>query len=428
MNITTTSIDPYSWTAHIELDTDELKKYIEQAKEAIAESITVEGFRKGKAPKNIVEQQVGVDAVRSEALELALEGSFAEAVKSHEWDVLRTGDLKVEKNDAEGLKYSLRVDVWPSVVVPDLTAIQVPKKVVEVSDAEIAEALDTVVNMRATFLDKAEPSLMGDRVEVDFDAALNGVAVEGGSSRNHPLVIGGKSFMPGFEEELVGLAPGETKKFSLVAPEDYYEKSLAGKAIDFTVTMRRVQSVLKPAADDAFAVSLGSFKNLQELRASLRAGITREKSAKEQQRIRLAILDEIIRVASVPAPEAMVRDELNDMIHRFGHDLQSKGMELSMYLARMKKTEEDLRKDWKPEAERQVRITQILRAVAHQKEIKVSAEELEETLNATIAELIKQGQATEADMDPQRIRSALYERMLTDKTLAFLESTCAHSL
>lgn len=424
MNITTTTVTPFAVKARIELDARELTSFINEAKKRIAQDVTIEGFRKGKAPQHLVEQQINPEAITSSALELALESSFSDAAEKEKWDIVRTSDLAVEKNDATGLVYTIRVHLWPQVTLPDLAEIRIPAKPIEVSDAEIDEALDTVRNMRATFLDKTEAALVGDRCEVDFDASLDGAVIEGGSSRNHPLVIGGKNFMPGFEEELVGLAPGQSKQFSLTAPEDYYEKKIAGKKIDFTVTMRKVQAVLKPAADDAFAASLGSFTSMAQLRDSLREGITKEKAGKEQQRARLAVLDAIIEKAGVPAPEDHVQAELDDMIHRFGHDLQQRGSDLGMYLAQMKKSEEELRKDWAPEAQRQVKIRLVLRETAKHHAITVPPEELEATLNQTVTELIRQGRATEEQMDPQRLRSALLERMLTDRTLEFLDSTC----
>jgi trigger factor len=425
MKITTKTIDPSTLTASIELDSTELIRYIDEAKKEIAGGVTVEGFRKGKAPQHLVDQQLNPDAIKSEALEKALEDSFGKAVAEQKWDIRTTTDLKIEQNDAKGLRYKVQVHLWPAVTLPDLATIKIPRKQIEVSEAEIDEALDTVRNMRATFLDKTEAAAVGDRVELDFDSTRDGTPVEGGSSRNHPLVIGGKSFMPGFEEELIGLTPGQTKQFTLTAPKDYYEQKLAGKNIDFSVTVRKVQAVLKPAADDAFAASLGKFTTLQQLRASLREGIVNEKQTKEQQRLRLAVLDAIIAQGSVPSPDDMTTDELNDMVHRFGHDLQDRGIELSMYLARMKKTEDDLRKDWKGEAQRQVRIMLVLREVAKLNNITVAPQELDDALNGTIAELIRQGRATEDQVDPQRLRSALLERMLTDRTLEMLEKTCA---
>jgi len=424
MHITTKPGESYTLTANIELGADELRKFVDEAKSRIVQDVTVEGFRKGKAPQHLAEKLVKPEVIGNTALELALEASFSDAVTQEKWDVLRTTDLNVEKNDATGLRYCVQVHLWPSVMLPNLSEIKIAVKAIDVTEADIDEALDTVRNMRATFIDKTEPALEGDRCEVDFDASIDGVLIEGGSSRNHPLVIGGKNFMAGFEEQLVGLATGQTKQFSLVAPDDYYEKKLAGKKVDFSVTMRNVQSVLKPVADDAFAASLGAFPTLAQLRVNLRDGLAKEKKEKEKQRVRLAVLDAIIEKASVPAPEEQAKSELDDMVHRFGHDLRERGTDLSMYLVRMKKTEDDLRKDWKPEAQRQVKIRLVLRETAKTAKITVSPEELETTLNQTVAQLIAQGQATEEQMDPQRLRSALLERMLTDRTLDYLEKTC----
>lgn len=424
MHISTKELDPYTVEATITLDAGEVQEYLRKGREAISGEVTVQGFRKGKAPAHIAGKEVGDKAVREAALELALSESFTRAATEKGWDIARTDGLKVAKNDDTGLAYEIRVRLWPEVTLADLATVRVPRKAVDVSAQEIDEALDTVLNMRATFLDKTGPAGEGDRVEVDFDASVAGTPVEGGSSRNHPLVIGGKSFMPGFEEQLIGLPAGAEKVFSLAAPADYYEPKIAGKTVDFTVTVRRVQSVLKPAADDAFAQSLGRFRTIGELRDSLRDGIAGEKEGKEQQRLRLAILDAIIAASTVPAPAAMVADELDEMVHRFGHDLRDRGLELGMYLAKLGKTEDQLRKDWQQEAERQVRIMLVLRQTARSNGITVPPEELDAALRDTVAALIRTGQATEDQVDPERIRTALAERILRDKVLEFLEARC----
>lgn len=425
MEISKKTVQPYLVEAHITLSKDELVVYMTQAKEEISQQVTVDGFRKGKAPKDVVEKQLNPELIRQEALEHALGDSFSKAAQQEQWDVMRTSDLKILKNTADVLEYSIRVHTWPALTLPDLGTISAVRRQVQVEEKELSEAMDTIRNMRATFLDKTGAAAQGDRVEVDFDVTLDGKPIEGGSSRNHPLIIGGKNFMPGFEEALVGLAAGDSKQFSLVAPDDYYEPKLAGKKVDFSVTVRRVQAVLKPEADDAFAKGLGQFESIEQLKDNLRRGIATEKQGKEKQRLRLEILDAIIAACSVPAPEELVTGELDDMVQRFSDDLKSRGIELPMYLARLKKTEEALRKDWKPEAERQVRIMLVLRAVAKDKGLTVLPEELEEAVRATIGELMKTGQLQEDQVDPERIRSALAQRILTDKTLAYLEDTCA---
>lgn len=424
MHISKKHINPETVEATISLEKEELAAYLLEATEALSGQVTIEGFRKGKAPKELVEKQIDPALIRAQALEVALEESFTKATEQESWDVMRTTDLKVLKNDANALEYSVKVVLWPAVTLPDLATVKVPRRASEVSAPEIDEALDTLRNMRATFLDKTGSAVEGDRVEIDFDAAVGGKPIEGGSSRNHPLVIGGKSFMPGFEEELIGLSAGQKKEFSLTAPKDYYEPSLAGKQVDFTVTANRVQAVLKPAADDAFAKSLGSFENLDQLKDNLREGIIREKDAKEHQRLRLAILDAVIAAATVPAPQALVAEELDSMVHRFSDDLKGRGIELPMYLARLKKTEEDLRKEWHGEAERQVRIMLVLREVAKDKNIMVPPQELDDAIKNTVTELMRAGHQQD-QIDLERLRSALAQRIMTDKTLEFIEGVCA---
>lgn len=426
MHVTKNHIDDHSVDVEIQLDKEELQEYILAAKSALVEGLTVEGFRKGKAPAHIAEKELSEQAVRSEALERALEGSFTKAVQEQQWDVARTDDLKVEQNDAEGLKYHVRVHLWPAVILPELATVRVDRKAVVVSDAEIQEALDTVRNMRATFLDKEGPAAIGDRVEIDFDASLHNVPIEGGSSRNHALIIGGKEFMPGFEDHLVGLRPEMTAEFTITAPADYHETQLAGKEIQFKVTLHRVQSVLKPAVDDTFAKSVGHFDTVQQLESSIRSGITAEKTTKEQQRVRLAILDAIIAHGTVPAPVDLVTEELHHMVHRFGDDLRERGTELSMYLARLKKTEADLESEWRPEAERQVRIQLVLREIAKQQHIQVAPEELEQAAQELLASYVRSGQIGDVQqIDQERLRSTIADRMLRDKVLGFLELSCA---
>lgn len=424
MQVTSKPLDEAILEAHITLDAGELLSAVEQTRKALAQGLTVKGFRKGKAPQNRVEQELDPAVVRAEALQQVVEDSFSRAVLQQQWDIMRTDNLKVTRNDAAGLEYVVRVSLWPPVTLPDLAAIKVERKPVIVSDTEMSEALDTVRNMRATFLDKTEAAITDDRVEVDFDSSISGTPVEGGSSRNHPLVIGGKTFMPGFEEELIGMTVGDTKTFSLTAPIDYYEPKLAGKVVDFTVTLRRVQSVLKPSLDDAFAKSLGTITNLDHLKQTVRQGLEREKQEKEDQRLRLAILDAILATTTIVTPKHMVEEELDSMVTRFSHDLKHRGMELPLYLARLNKTEAQLRTDWKEQAQRQVGISLVLRQITKEKAIAVSDEEIDAAVADAMGELVRSGQGTAEQIDAPRLRQALTDRLLTSKTLEFLEGVC----
>jgi trigger factor len=421
MKVTAIPTDAGTVQATVTLDAVELNGALERVRTQLAKSVTVEGFRKGTAPKHLAERELNEQAVRAEALEFALGDSFSRAATQEGWDVQQTDNLKVIRNDETGLEYEVRVRLWPAIALADLSSVKVERRQADVLDAEVDEALETLRGLRATHLDKTGPAASGDRVEVDFDASVGGIPLEGGSSRNHPLVIGGKSFMPGFEEALVGLTAGTTHRFTLTAPPDYYEQTIAGKQVDFSVTMRRVQAVLKPALDDVFAKASG-LADVAALRTAVRDGLVRDQRSREQGRVRLAALDALIAASKVPAPEHMVDSELDSMVHRFSHDLSERGVQLPLYLARLQKTEQQLRDEWKPEAQRQVRIGLVLRAVIAAKGITIAAGEVDEAVKQVMAEAAKSTQSPTAD--PERMRGLLEDRMLRERALQAVESSC----
>jgi trigger factor len=424
MKVTTTAQGEFRLRAHISLDAGELRGFIARAQEELSGGVAVPGFRKGKAPKHLAEESIPAGAVKEAALELALSGSFADAVRQQGWDILKTSGLSVVRNEDTELAYDVDVDLWPPVTLADLATVRVTRRSVSVGEQEIDQSLDAVRTMRSTFLDKTAPAQDGDRVELDFDASIGGTQIPGGTARNYPLILGGKTFMPGFEEQVLGLTPGMAKQFTLTAPAGYADATLAGKTIDFSVTVRRVQAVLKPVADDAFAQSLGKFASLAALRGSIRDHLTAEKQAKEHERTQLAILDAVIAGSSVPAPSALVDEELDAMIQRFAEDIAERGLELPLYLARLNKTQESLRADWKPEAQRQVRIMLVLREIAKQQRITAGDEELEALTAQVVQAMTRSGQPQES-LDPDRLRLSLTQRLIRDKTLDYLERTCA---
>lgn len=423
MKTTITDMPSGGVTLRVEMDAQDLREHILHAQQELGGEITVEGFRKGKAPQEILQQRLNPAAVREHALEHALEESFTAVAKEQNWDIAKTEKLSVEENSADRLVYSVSVLLYPNVELPDLSGVRVPRQQVTVSDQELSEALESVRSMRSTFHDKNDAAAEGDRVEVDFSVSHDGKPIEGGESKNHPLVIGGKGFIPGFEDQLVGMRAGEEKKFSLDAPKDYYHPDIAGKHLDFTVTMQKVQSVERPELNDAFAQSLGQFTSLQELSERTRGGLMHEKEEKERQRVRVMILDEIAKKLTVALPAFLVEDELSEMVERFSRDLASRGMQLGMYLASVKKTEEELRASWRADAERQVRFALILRAVARQQKISVPSSAIDAMMEDVLREATSRGGALPEGANPEAMRQAIAQKLLSDQTMQWLEQT-----
>ena len=413
--------------AVVDLNQQDLQKYIEKAENVIGGDTEIKGFRKGKAPKDLVNKHVGQEGIRSLALEIAIDQSMADVIRDNSLDVLGTSQLSVEKNDTVQLRYSVILELFPETVLADLSKIKVKRRDVGIEEKEVSDALEVVKNSRAKFIDKAENETAekGDRVEVDFEVRKDGQTIEGGVSKNHPLVIGGRNFIPGFEDQLVGMKKGEDKSFSLVAPEDYFYKDVAGKKLDFDVKLGSLKKVITPEINDDFARSIGRFTDLSELKQSIKEGLVQEKNLKENQKLRLEILDNIIQQSKIEVPENMLNEQLDIMISDFDHTLHERGMELSLYLVKVGKSQEELKRDWTKDAEKQVKVSLILRKIAKEQNIKVSQEEIEETAGQVVQSAIARGEIEQTDIDPVKIKENVASRILNEKTLGFIESQCA---
>jgi len=415
---------PSELSVRVELDRNELEQYMHQVQNDWSREIAVDGFRKGKAPREIAGKHFDPAAVREAALEHALEDSFSRVAEAQHWEIAKTADLKVETNAADRLVFTVSVFVYPAVTLPDLATIKIAREPIVVTSEDEQEALETLRSLKASFLDKEGPAREGDRVEVNFQVMHDGQPIEGGQSTNHPLVIGGKNFMPGFEEQLVGMKTGETKQFELTAPADYYHPAIAGKKLNFSVTLNKIQAVDTPEITDAFASSLGKFKDVGELKQKIHDGLVKEKEDKERQRVRLAILDAIIGQLNVVMPSFLLEDELEAMIGRFSSDLSEKGTDLNMYLAHLKKTRDELKKDWRADAERQVKIALVLRTLAKEQKISVTPAEVDAAAAQTVQEAISNN-VPQDQINIDDLRRAIAQRMVSDKTLRLLEETCA---
>ena len=208
----------------VEVGRDELAYYIKLAEDRITQGLKVDGFRKGKAPRDLIRKEVGDKAILEEALDVALRDSLAKTLEKDNIDALKVSDLNIKENSASKLLYTVKVTLFPSINIGNMEGFKVNKKEVSVEKIDIDNALEFVRTSRSKTVPKKEPVEKGDRVEIDFEVTSDGLPVEGGVSKNHPLVVGENKFIPGFEDNLIGLKEGDEKKFSLVAPKDYFHK------------------------------------------------------------------------------------------------------------------------------------------------------------------------------------------------------------
>jgi trigger factor len=421
MTSTLKKLEQNKYELLIEVGHEELARYINLAESRIAQGLKLDGFRQGKAPRDLIRKEVGDQAILEEGLDIALKDSLAKTLEKENIDALKISDLNIKENSASKLLYSVKVTLFPAITLGNLQDFKVTRKDVAVDKKDIDDAMEFIRVSRAKTIPKKDPIQKGDRVELDFEVTSNGLPVEGGVSKNHPLVVGDNKFIPGFEDNLIGMKEGEEKTFSLVAPKDYFHKSVAGKDLDFKVKVLAVQEVRKPELSDDFAKSIGRFSGLKEMEENISEGILEEKKTKERQRLRLEILAGIAAKSKIELPEDMVQERLNEMVIRFDEELHQKGMELSIYLAHLNKTEDELRKDWRSEAEKQVTYALLLKKIAKDRDIKPSPEELQMETERMLQTMSMRGELDKDNINIEGLREAIAGDLTNEKVFAYLE-------
>jgi trigger factor len=421
MNSTLNKIQDGQIEATIELGKEDLDAFVNKAEKLLGQEFETKGFRKGKVPNDILRKELGAERILETALEIAVRESLASVIEKESLDVLDTSGLDIKENSPQKLVYKVLLTTYPQISIADLGDLKIQKREQEITEEETVKALDSIRSNRAKYSDKEGKAEKGDRVEVDFEVSSEGKVIDEGVSKNHPLIIGNGGFIPGFEDNLVGMGKGESKSFSLIAPTDYYAKDIAGKKLDFKVQMVDIKKVEKPEVDEEFLASLGSFTSLEELKGSIKDNLKRGKEEKEKQRIRLEILGAIIEKSKIKPPVNMVDRQLEIMIQNFDEELHASGLELGPYLTHISKTIDDLKKDWRKNAERQVQIALILHKVAKDNNFLIDDAELDLSVNQVAQSLISKDGLDKKNLDLGLIRENLRSRMLNDLALAHLE-------
>ena len=368
------------------------EKHLDTAAAEASQEIKIAGFRPGKAPRNLVEQKVGKGPILNVAAEKAVKASYVAFIMQEKLEVIGNPKIEVlEVEEGKDLKYKATVAVMPEITIKESYVKEIKKinaaakdKSPKVSDAELQLELEKLANSRVQLITVMREARKNDSVEVDFEVLVAGAPIENGTSKKHNLVIGRGVFIPGFEEQVIGMREGDTKEFELAFPENYHKKDLAGKMATFKVKMNLVQERKTPELTDEFAAGLGKFKNLEELRQNMREGMEHENEHKIKDEKRASYLDEIIKHAKSDLPEILLHEEVHKMEHELEQQLSSMGMNLDQYLTQLKKTRQDLEKDWMPQAEKRVMSALVLTEIAKMQEIVAESEEVEAEMNKTL--------------------------------------------
>jgi len=405
----------------IELSTEEFDKFIEKAIPSLGKNVEVDGFRKGKAPKEIIKEKVGDFKILEEAANLAINESYFKAIGQSEEKIEVISHPKIEiLKLAAGNHFIFKavVEILPEIELPDYGKIasETKKKEVFIEEKEIEEAINWLRKSRAKLTLKGAAAETGDFVEIDFQSPQ----IERGQNRKDGFILGQGRFIPGFEENLIGMAEGSEKEFSLKFPGNHLQKELAGKEVNFKVKMNSVQKVELPEATDDWIKSLGNFENLFSLKESIKEGIKKEKEVEEVLRVRQEILEKIAENSKFETPESLIESEKNRILNNLKNKV-SETFKISFedYLNKIKKTEKDLMESFSEEAQKTAREYLILREVAKREKIESSKEEAENEISKILKSLPTE---KTKELDPEKLKIYIKDEIKREKTLKFLEN------
>ncbi|MCK5413192.1 MAG: trigger factor [Candidatus Pacebacteria bacterium] len=404
----------------VEISTEEMEKYMEKALEKMSKNVKADGFRAGKVPKDVAKKQIGELALFEEATHEAIESSYLKIIEENKLSPIGHPKADITKSAlGNPLEYKIIISVLPEVKLGDYTKISGKIEIKEIEKGRVEKESEMLQKKRAKYITKDAKAEKGDRVEIDFESRVGGVKIEGGESKNHPLVIGEGKFIPGFEDNLVGMSKDDIKKFSLIFPEDY-KKELAGKNVDFKVELKIVQKVELPELNDEFAKSLGKFENVDSLKKSIKDGIMAENENKAKEELKNKLIDQVSEKSTIDIPDVLIDSEIENMLKEFENNVTYSGIKFEDYLVSVNTSVEKLKVEWREMAEKRVKTGLVMREISVKEEIKLDDKEIEERVNETLKHY-PNAEEMRKNMDIEKYKNYVAGIMINEKVFEILE-------
>ena len=374
-------------TVVVEIDKELMETGVNKAYMKARKDIMVPGFRKGKAPRKMIESMYGAHVFYEDGLEEIFPEIYDFAIAHQEGfkAIGRPNLTDMQISDDNVVTLTLTTEVYPEVTLGQYKGLEVEKAEVTVSDEQVQAELDRMAQNVAATETVDGPAKMGDTANIDFEGFDNGVPFEGGKGENHDLKLGSGSFVPGFEEQIVGMSAGEEKDIDITFPQDYH-KDLAGKAVVFHVKVNKVTETIVPAMDDEFAKDVSEFDTLEALKADIRAKALERAEKTAQTNFETACVDKAAENTTVDLPNALVERELDTQMERFAYQLQMGGYSMEQYAKMMGGDVSTMRNAFRPSAEKQAKVSVTLEKIAEVENVAVTDEEIADE----IASLAKQ--------------------------------------
>ena len=423
MKVTVENGENQQVTLTIEVEAAEVNKAVDQACKRFANRVSIPGFRKGKAPRMIVERHVGKDAVLQEAFDIVAPKALSKAFDEQKIDPVTRPSVDIETlEEGKDLVFKATVTPRPEVKLGDYKGLNVPKNEVNITDEDVEKQLKTFQDRQGKLVDAPEGAEVkdGDFTTLDFKGFVDGEAFDGGEGKDYPLQIGSNSFIPGFEDQLVGAKIGEERDVNVKFPEEYHAKELAGKDATFKCTIRSIKTKELPAIDDELAKKVSKFETLDELKADIRKNLEEnaERTAENDQKS--AAIEMATNNITVDIPAVMIDNRVTAMIQEMAMRLEQQGMKLEQYLQYAGTDIAKLREQYRETAEKNVKTDLMLEEVAKAEDIKVEAKDLDEEVAAMAAAYGATPQQVQKIIKEQGRIGDLAASVLRKKTAQFI--------
>ncbi len=360
----------------IQVEKAELDSAKEKAYRKNVGKITIPGFRKGKAPRNMIERMYGKDVFLEDAINFAFPDAYEQAVKEAELEPVSQPEVELSDVDENGFGVKVTITVKPSVELGKYKGVEAEKPSVSVTKKDIQAEIKAMLERNARLITVDREAKEGDTVIIDFEGFVDGVEFDGGKGENYSLKLGSKQFIPGFEDQLIGKKAGEDVDVNVTFPKDYHEE-LAGKDATFKVKVHEVKETELPEADDEFAKDVSEFETLAELEKSIEAKLRDARERMSNEAFEEALLDKIADDMKVEIPDVMIEHQLDNICNDFANRLSAQGITLEQYLEMMKSDVETFRKNFRGNAEKQVKIQLALEAISKAEGIEPTDDDVE---------------------------------------------------
>lgn len=368
----------------IEVAPEELEKAIEGAYQKNKGKISIPGFRKGKVPRQMIERMYGKEVFYEDAVNALIPEAYEKAVDECEEEIVSSPKIEVEQVETgKPFIFTAEVALKPEVKLGKYKGVKVEKADTEVTDEEVDKEIDKERESNARNIDVTDRAVKdGDIVTLDFEGFVDGTAFEGGKGENYPLTVGSGTFIPGFEEQLVGAEIGKETEVNVTFPEDYQAEDLKGKAAVFKCTVKEIKEKELPTLDDEFASEVSEFETLAEYKADIRGRLEERKAKAAREAKEAAVIEEIIKDSDMEIPEAMIGTQQRQMIDEFAQRIQMQGLTLEQYFQFTGASYDQMIEQVKPQAEKRIQSRLVLEAVAAAEKIEATEEDYEEELKS----------------------------------------------